>query len=1153
MLSKCTKHIVRYRLNSSKSYLRNIEYRFNPYTFLAKFILLINELKNIIQNLRIENTQFNANDVLVNVDSANQNLFFSNGDSVFSLDEFPKRIISETIRLMKESGVNALCSSSEIVELTIGDKVVKTPVQLVPLQYKINKQKKQISFTQIEDEQFINPFLLFHLKQNLEISIPNELSEISSFLIENNFIVHPLDKNVIGNFHHHRYQIVKELDEILAFDETASTLKHLLGFGSSDKSGDLRLIPDNLFFADVDHEKVFEELNSNDIVVQGPPGTGKSQVLSNVLVKLVAQNKTTIVVSEKKAALDVLKKKLSDFNLDQLCFIATSDHLSPTFFNELKETWKYYENYNPTHTTNIRLSEQYIAQLQMTLDLISQDDLIGGVSFSEFFEASQHMNLEKSTYSSHVDSIESFKKVKQIIETIYANKLNSVVGHFKNSTLNSSIFNQLDKKIDGWIINLKSLQQSFELKEWVNLQQLTKEAIQCQIFENEYFKKYGALFSPNSKAQKKFISLRKKYYKAKIKLEQIQKESSHWKIIPSEVETNSLLESIQKSTLTKRFKTKKRWREITHLPFEIAQNELESHLKNIQTIKDFTHLTIEFCELGIDSPEIDVEQIFNTINSISDSEWELLSIISAEKRLKITGSHHVLESLQRDLKTYFNLDETTNIMSYLSQLKSVFGQLVSNNNQYSLLSQNVLSGIKSNSDFNSFEQEIYASHLTQFKNRFPNLAQFSISDLTAKIDEIIGLQENEACLFSKMIEEQISSKFQEYHALLNTSSRKLSEDQKELKARLRKGKSILVKEFSKSRSHPSLRGIYNSEARVWIQLLKPIWLSNPAQLAKCFPMEEGLFDVAIFDEASQIPLQNALGAIQRSKRIIVAGDEHQMGPSSYFKSGSAEPMDLLHQANYHLKKISLSHHYRSNHPDLIAFSNKHIYNNQLKSYPSFKSERPIQHYFCDKGVFVNRQNEVEAKEIAKEIEVRLNSRTSIGIVAFSEEQLNCIWNNLSSKTQGKLTLRLEENTAFFKSLENVQGDECDHLLISFGFSKNEDDELHHRFGPMNTVNGRKRLNVLVTRAKETISFYCSIKSTDFKLSSNESVNLLRQWIQFSETYSEDENRTFPHGLHPTEKSNTLIFKSIQNQLSSAKELVTLQNVLNKRGWKVNYY
>ena len=1143
---------MRYRLNTSKSYLRNIESCFNPFTFLTKFILLINELKNTIENLRIENTQFNANDVLVNVDATNQNLFFSQVNLIFSLDEFPKRILSETIRLIKESGVNALCSANEVVELTIGDKQVRTPISFVPLEFKINKQKKQISFTQIEDEQFINPFLLFHLEQELEISVPNEVSEMSSFLIENDLIVYSLDKTVIGNFHHHRYQIVKELDELLAIEKHSSTLKQLLGFGNSVKSEELQLIPDNLFFADVDHEKVFEGLNVTDIVVQGPPGTGKSQVLSNILGKLVAQNKTTIVVSEKKAALDVLKKKLSDFNLDQLCFIATSDHLSHTFFTELKDTWESYENFSASHTTNIRLSEQYLAQLQMNLDLISQDNLIGGVSFSEFFESIQSMKLDKSSYNSHVDSIETFREVKQIIEAIYNENLNAVLAGFKQSTLNSSTFNQLDKKIESWISILNSLQQTFELNEWVDLQKLTKEAIQCQIFENEYYKRYSSLFTPNSKAQKKFISLRKKYNKAKIELEQIQKENSHWKIIPSEVETNSLLASIQKLTLTKRFRTKKRWKEITHLPFEMAQTELEEHLKNLQTTKGLTQLAIEFCELGIENPEIEVEQIFNSIKAISESEWELLSTIPAEKRSKITASHYLLDSLQRDLNSFFNLDTTVDIMTYLNQLKSVFGKLVSNNNQYALLSQNALNGLKNNADFNSFEQEVYASHLTQFRNRFPNLAQFRIRDLTSKIDEIIGLQENEARLFSKMIEEQISAKFQEYHTLLNTSSRKLSDDQKELKARLRKGKSILVKEFSKSRSHPTLREIYNSDARVWIQLLKPIWLSNPSQLAKCFPMEEGLFDVAIFDEASQIPLQNALGAIQRSKRIIIAGDEHQMGPSSYFKSGLTEPMDLLHQANYHLRKIPLSHHYRSNHPDLIAFSNKYIYNNRLKAYPSFKSEKPIRHYFCDGGIFVNRQNEVEAKEIAKQIEERLNHKNSIGIVAFSEEQLNCIWNNLSASTQGKLTSRIEENLAFFKALENVQGDECDHLLISLGFSKNEDNDLHHRFGPMNTASGRNRLNVLITRAKESISFYCSIKSTDFKLSSNESVNLLRQWIQFSETYSESKNRTFPHGLLPIEKGNTLTFKSIQDKISSAKELVTLQNVLNKRGWKVNY-
>ena len=638
---------------------------------------MFSELKNNIQNLRIENTQFNVNDVLVNVDNTNQNLFFTDEQLVFSLADFPKRILNETTRLIKESGVNALCCTNTLVELQIGDKSVETPVLFTPLEFKINKQKKQLTLKKFEDEEFINPFLLFHLNQTLEITTPEEVSEITSFLIENEFILHSSDKIIIGNFHHHRYQIVKELDELLTLNEHASTLKRLLGFGSMEEPKELNLLADNLFFADADHEKVFESLNLTDCVVQGPPGTGKSQVLSNILGKLVAKNKTTIVVSEKKAALEVLKKKLSNFNLDQLCFIATSDRLGRTFFKELKETWDYFENFNPTHTTNIRLSEQYLAQLQMTLDLISQDDLIGGIGFSEFFETTQSMKLEKSTYNSHVDSISHFKEVRQVIKLAYEENLNSVLGGLKQSTLNSSSFSQLDKKIDEWITSLNTLQQIFEFNEWIDLQQLTKEAIQCQIFENEYYKKYSALFTPNSKAQKKFITLRKKFNRLLIERKQIESENSHWKIIPSEVETISLLQSIQKSTFTKRFKTKKRWKEITHLPFEIAQKELEVHLKNLQTLKTISHLTVEFCELGVESPEINVEQIYTTINAISETEWDTLSKIPIEKRTKITSSHHLLERLQRDLQTYFNLNETDDVLKYLKALRSVFGKLLS--------------------------------------------------------------------------------------------------------------------------------------------------------------------------------------------------------------------------------------------------------------------------------------------------------------------------------------------------------------------------------------------------------------------------------------------------------------------------------------------
>jgi superfamily I DNA and/or RNA helicase len=312
--------------------------------------------------------------------------------------------------------------------------------------------------------------------------------------------------------------------------------------------------------------------------------------------------------------------------------------------------------------------------------------------------------------------------------------------------------------------------------------------------------------------------------------------------------------------------------------------------------------------------------------------------------------------------------------------------------------------------------------------------------------------------------------------------------------------------------------------------------------------------LVIFDEASQIPIQHSLGAIHRSKRVVIAGDEHQMGPSNYFQAGSNDIQDLLHQASYYFPKVPLLHHYRSVHPELIAFSNKHFYGGKLTAYPSAgNTEQPIQHHFIEEGRFIDRTNEPEAKAIAQQIESLLREEKSVGIVAFSEEQLACIWKQLTSSTQEKLLEHQEVHGGFFKALENVQGDECDRLVIGFGYAPDETGNFNLRFGPMNTANGRKRLNVLLTRARETIDFFCSVRSSDFKLSENESINLLRQWIAFSETSQVRDETLFPHGLVPIlDKTNQLNFSRIQEVLPMAREVVTLQSVLENRGWNISF-
>lgn len=1112
------------------------------------------ELKNIVKDLLEESSHFNINDVLVNANEDNKKLFFTTNLQV-SLVDFPKRIINEAKKTIKETGVNPLCLASDFIQVKSNSKNVNCPVFLSPLEYSIDKVRGSINFTHEVGNVFFNPFFIKHLKKelNLDHNLPDpaEREQTIDWLENHGLKLIDGHSNVIGNFHHHRFQIVKELEEIIKNDDFATGIRSIL-LGEKEDKLEVRIPRDILLPSDTDHNKVYDNVKGANTVIQGPPGTGKSQVLVNLIVKFLSTNNTSIVVSEKRVALEVLVKKLSDFGLDKFCFIASSDNLSSTFLQELKRTWDYLDSGSFSQVNNLRLSEQYLDNLQMTLDLISQKELIGGISFHQFQKLSKGIDLDKEKFVSEVTDLSKFIEYENTLIEIYNQQLFSSLGKLKIETINGDIFNRFDQEIDAWISQLNELKSHLNFVTWSDFDLLKKEAAICQVFENDYYKKYRSLFKPNSTAQKRFLSLRKKHLKASVEIKGIHKNSSQWKVNLSKQETLSLLKQVENATFFSKFKTKKRWQEVSTIPFEDAREELQVHLDNIDKVDNYSKITIDFCELGLESPENDIPIIYQTLHAYSENEWSEIANFPKEKQLLLTSSHGKLRDLHNELKTYFRFDSMDDVLNYLIELRKNLRAVLLLKERIGQLDNKTLLGFGRNGDFDQFRGEMFGSHWTKFKRQFPALSEFNMEDIKLKVNDVISAQKSEAILFAESIEKRIHSTFMDFNELLTIPARKLSEELKAKKVRLRKGKAILIKEFSKTRSHPSLRELYNSEAKEWIQLLKPIWLSNPTQLAKCFPMEKGLFDVAIFDEASQIPLQNAIGTIQRSKRIIVAGDEHQMGPSNYFSTGSSEQVDLLHQSNYYWNKVDLKHHYRSLHPDLISFSNKHFYQNELKAFPAYDNPTPLNYYYCSGGVFEERKNIIEAKEIALLIKKTLELKESIGVVAFSEEQLGCIWDQLTPAVQSDFNERIEENKGFFKSLENVQGDECDHLIIGFGYAKNSENEFHMRFGPMNTSNGRKRLNVLLTRARKRLHFFSSVKSSDFKLSENESINLLKKWMLFIEEAANEDSISFPFGLNPNISKNELTFSEIQNHGLAAEEIVTLHQVLESRGWKIKF-
>lgn len=957
-------------------------------------------LKHTISDLLEASSHFNINDILVDVEQNAHNVWL--GDQLkIDLNTFPKKILKDALSNIKETGIHSLCRMKGVIFLNDKKNTYKSPIFLSPLEYKVDKIKNEVTFTPNENNTFLNPFVLSYLKKHAVEIPPNSMSFDASqwltFLKNHGFKI-DLQIVGIGNFHHHRYEVLKELEELIESDTYSSALKQLLT--GEGKTKQIVLSEQQLFPSDQDHRAIFKACEKQNLVVQGPPGTGKSQLLTNLVSKAVNKGLFTLIISEKYAALEVIKKRLSEFGLDKLCSVAISNKSSKLFLTQLEKTWQYFEKKEFLHTNYVYLKKNYEDNLQMTLDILNHPKLIGGVSYYEF-RSSQPKIADSVLYVSSAPNIPAFKLVSKTIKTIYQFKLAKTLGKLNWSFFNSKEFQKIDASIKKWKITIEELGDLFHIETWSDLTKAMQMASQIQIFENEILKQHAAILTPHSSQQKKFLRLSKKF--AKLQLSNVEKRESHWKITPSKIELEDLLSQVNNTHLIARIKFKNRWRKLSTLSINLAEKAIQQELERCQKLEQLSQIKIKFCDLNVNNPEIEINQINHFIPHFTEEKWNTYNTLDPIKRQKITASHQKLEQFYTTIKRTFNFQPNDKIQAHFNQLEQQLSLIIEHYEKLKKLDKTTFDLLTSARNYTEFVQIIYHHHWVNFKKKFPQFTKYTSDELTNKIEQIIKQEKKEAKLFAIELEHQIARKFKDANTLLSTPANKLTEAQKQLKKSLRKGKSILVKEFAKTRQHPSLRELFQSEARHWIEILQPIWLSNPTELSHCFPMEQNLFDLLIFDEASQIPLQNSLGALQRSNRVVIAGDDQQMGPSSYFKAGSTQNISLLHQASYYLTRKSLTHHYRSQHPDLIQFSNHHFYENQLTAYPTFNHPfQPIQHHYIPNALYENRKNHEEAKAVAELITKNIQRKEHLGIVAFSQEQTDCILDHLTPTIKEKL-------------------------------------------------------------------------------------------------------------------------------------------------------
>ncbi|MBC9796450.1 DUF3320 domain-containing protein, partial [Sinomicrobium weinanense] len=316
----------------------------------------------------------------------------------------------------------------------------------------------------------------------------------------------------------------------------------------------------------------------------------------------------------------------------------------------------------------------------------------------------------------------------------------------------------------------------------------------------------------------------------------------------------------------------------------------------------------------------------------------------------------------------------------------------------------------------------------------------------------------------------------------------------------------------------SLRQLFNEIPNL-LPRIAPCMLMSPISVAQYLEVDNDPFDLVIFDEASQMPTSEAVGAIARGEKLIVVGDPKQMPPTNFFSSIHFDE----HDSNEDLESIlddcqalsvpsrQLQWHYRSQHESLIAFSNAKYYDNNLFTFPSPDDRISRVRFMGINGVYdrgKTRQNRAEAVAIVKELTRQLTApqgkRKSVGVVTFSSVQQTLIEDLLNDEFANNPVLEEINNSLeeplFIKNLENVQGDERDIILFSICYGPDKNGYISHNFGPLNREGGWRRLNVAVSRARYAMKVYSSLHADQIDLSRtrSEGVAGLKAFLAFAE-------------------------------------------------------
>ena len=359
-----------------------------------------------------------------------------------------------------------------------------------------------------------------------------------------------------------------------------------------------------------------------------------------------------------------------------------------------------------------------------------------------------------------------------------------------------------------------------------------------------------------------------------------------------------------------------------------------------------------------------------------------------------------------------------------------------------------------------------------------------------------------------------------------------------------------------------------------------VWLLTPEALSAVVPLSFNLFDLVIFDEASQMYVERGIPSIYRAKKVVIAGDPKQLRPSSLgmgrleeddpfeedeiLRNVTFDAKSLLDLARYKYKEALLNYHYRSKYQELIEFSNHAFYEGKLIISPNVKNpvNPPIEYLYVKNGVFNRKANKEEAKAVIKLLKKVLKEKTeyeSVGIITFNSTQRDLIMNEIDellfSRSAYQKLLEKEmfrkssegDQSIFVKNIENVQGDERDIIIFSMGYGKDMTGVVKRRFGWLNHEGGQNRLNVAITRARQKIYFVSSLMPEELKVDdlSGKGPKLLKDYMRYTYYVSLKNDEMAEEVLKNLHSQESVTQKAILNHMA-----LEIKERLGKLGYLV---